>query len=65
MTDPVASPCVRICCLDDENVCLGCGRTLDDIRRWSQMSDTEKRATNEHAHARCARRQARFTETAR
>ena len=43
-----ASPCVRICELDDaiEN-CLGCGRTLEEIRHWRRMTDDEKRAVNE------------------
>ncbi len=29
------SPCVRHCCLDDKDICIGCGRTLDEICRWS------------------------------
>ena len=29
--DPLASPCVRNCCLDEDNVCMGCGRSLDEI----------------------------------
>lgn len=62
MTDSVTSPCVRICCLDDDNICLGCGRTLDEIRRWSQMTDAEKCAVNKQARARCATRQARFPD---
>ena len=23
-------------------LCLGCGRTLDEIARWSQMTDAER-----------------------
>lgn len=30
-----ASPCVSICTLDDENICVGCHRTLDEITHWS------------------------------
>jgi predicted Fe-S protein YdhL (DUF1289 family) len=33
-TDAPASPCVRNCCLDDDDVCLGCGRKLDEILAW-------------------------------
>lgn len=29
-----ASPCVRSCCLDDNDICLGCGRRLDEILGW-------------------------------
>ncbi|MEE2729449.1 MAG: DUF1289 domain-containing protein [Pseudomonadota bacterium] len=36
------SPCVRNCCLDQEDVCLGCGRTLEEIRNWSQYSAQER-----------------------
>ena len=34
----VASPCVRNCCLDDRDVCLGCHRTLAQILRFSRQS---------------------------
>ncbi|WP_445947107.1 DUF1289 domain-containing protein [Shewanella sp.] len=37
------SPCVRQCCLDAQDVCLGCHRTLDDILNWHRLSDTEKK----------------------
>jgi len=33
-----ASPCVSICTLDDDQVCLGCSRTLDEITHWSSYS---------------------------
>ncbi|MEM8984655.1 MAG: DUF1289 domain-containing protein [Pseudomonadota bacterium] len=36
------SPCVRICTLDDNNICLGCGRTLDEITSWSRLSTAER-----------------------
>lgn len=42
--DPLASPCVRNCCLDEANVCMGCGRTLEEIVRWSTTDDTDKAA---------------------
>ena len=64
MTEAFPSPCVRICCLDDNDVCLGCGRTLDEIRRWSEMSDAQKRLTVEQAAERQAVRQRRFQDIA-
>ena len=36
------SPCIRHCTLDDRNVCVGCGRTIDEIIRWQQMDDEER-----------------------
>ncbi|PCJ45261.1 MAG: DUF1289 domain-containing protein [Gammaproteobacteria bacterium] len=38
----VRSPCVSNCCLDGDDVCLGCFRTLDDILVWSESSDSQR-----------------------
>jgi uncharacterized protein len=42
-TQLIVSPCIRMCCLDDQEVCLGCFRSLDEIRNW-QASDNAIRA---------------------
>ncbi len=40
---PASTPCVQICVLDPESrLCLGCGRTIDEIARWSAMSEAER-----------------------
>ena len=37
------SPCVNVCVLDTaRGICRGCGRTLDEIARWSGMSDAQR-----------------------
>jgi len=36
------SPCVRNCTLNEQDVCLGCGRSLDDIKAWTKMSEPDK-----------------------
>lgn len=41
-SSPVASPCVRRCTLDQGDVCVGCGRTLEDIRQWREMTEAER-----------------------
>jgi predicted Fe-S protein YdhL (DUF1289 family) len=38
----IDSPCVRNCCLDDTDVCIGCYRTLDEIKAWLSLPDAEK-----------------------
>jgi len=39
----VKSPCINVCQMDPQRrVCIGCERTLDEIARWAQMSDTER-----------------------
>ena len=38
------SPCVKICTVDARSgLCLGCGRTIDEIARWTAMSAGERR----------------------
>jgi predicted Fe-S protein YdhL (DUF1289 family) len=38
----VASPCVNICRLDAQNLCIGCRRTLSEIAEWSHASDARR-----------------------
>jgi predicted Fe-S protein YdhL (DUF1289 family) len=39
----IESPCNRLCTLDPASGrCLGCGRSLDEITRWTQMTDAER-----------------------
>jgi predicted Fe-S protein YdhL (DUF1289 family) len=39
----IESPCIEICTLDARSgLCLGCGRTVEEIVRWTAMSDAER-----------------------
>lgn len=38
----IASPCVGICQLDQQKLCIGCQRDVDEIRNWMIMSKQEK-----------------------
>ncbi|MEO0382438.1 MAG: DUF1289 domain-containing protein [Pseudomonadota bacterium] len=39
----VLSPCIQICRIDPLlQLCLGCGRTMDEIGRWSKLSDSQR-----------------------
>ena len=41
----IETPCVNICRMDDANhYCIGCFRTLEEIKGWSQMTDAERAA---------------------
>ncbi|KAA1171197.1 DUF1289 domain-containing protein [Marinobacter salinexigens] len=42
-SDKVRSPCVSVCALDENDVCIGCHRTGDEILRWTQMTNDERR----------------------
>jgi len=48
----VASPCVSICALDDEDICVGCHRTGNEITEWGAMDNEQKRAVMEKVHER-------------
>ena len=48
----VPSPCVSICALDVNDVCVGCHRTGDKISRWWGMDNTEKKKILELAKER-------------
>lgn len=39
----VRSPCVHVCALDEQDICLGCQRTADEITRWGRMDNAERR----------------------
>lgn len=42
MEPVIESPCVRNCCLNDEDICLGCFRSLQEITRWGTLDDHGK-----------------------
>ncbi|HYR35184.1 MAG TPA: DUF1289 domain-containing protein [Burkholderiales bacterium] len=43
--ETLKSPCIQVCQMDPQRgLCLGCGRTLDEIARWSAMSEAEREA---------------------
>lgn len=37
------TPCIAVCKIDiTTDLCMGCGRTKDEITRWSKMTDEER-----------------------
>jgi hypothetical protein len=32
-----------VCALDEQDICLGCQRTADEITRWGRMDNAERR----------------------
>lgn len=39
------SPCIGVCKIDDEGFCMGCVRTIDEIRNWSIMLPEQRNNT--------------------
>lgn len=38
----IESPCIRKCCLDDNDICIGCLRHIDEILIWGKATNKEK-----------------------
>ncbi|MBK6509255.1 MAG: DUF1289 domain-containing protein [Haliea sp.] len=36
------SPCISICVLDDDDICMGCYRSAQEITDWFMASDEQK-----------------------
>jgi uncharacterized protein len=39
----VPSPCIDICRLDAQGLCVGCRRTIDEIVEWPRASEARRR----------------------
>lgn len=38
----ISSPCIGVCTLGPNSICIGCLRTSDEIGNWLDLSDTER-----------------------
>ncbi len=38
----IRSPCIRGCCLDQQDICLGCFRSLDEILQWLTSNEQQR-----------------------
>jgi len=57
------TPCINICTLDRASgLCLGCGRTVEEIARWSTMGEAERKRIMTELAARKASRPATVAE---
>jgi uncharacterized protein len=36
------SPCIRNCCLDDDDICLGCYRSIAEIIQWGTVNNQQR-----------------------
>lgn len=41
-SENVASPCISQCCLNDDDICVGCYRALDEITGWHSATNQRK-----------------------
>jgi len=40
---PIPSPCIGHCCLGDDDICLGCFRSLEELRLWRDLDNHVKK----------------------
>ncbi len=40
---PILTPCIGICTLNDQGYCEGCFRSGDEIAQWGVMSPAQRR----------------------
>lgn len=52
MAATIPSPCVSICSMNRDELCIGCYRTSREIREWLLMEDDERLDVIEKAHER-------------
>jgi predicted Fe-S protein YdhL (DUF1289 family) len=52
MSETVKSPCISVCALNDDGVCIGCWRNVHEIAEWTQLGDQQKREVIRTAHQR-------------
>lgn len=45
MSQPVSTPCIKVCAVSGQTgLCIGCGRSLNEIARWANLSEAERQA---------------------
>lgn len=63
MPDNIDSPCIRNCCLDDHDICLGCFRSLQEIRDWSLAAAQDRNRILLNAEKRREERELKMNES--
>ena len=48
----VQSPCINICRLNADKICIGCGRTAGEVGEWLGASDLRRLAIRRAANVR-------------
>ena len=60
LKEAMESPCVRMCTLDDDDICIGCGRSLEEIKQWTTYTPFERTGKLIICQQRRARRRVKY-----
>lgn len=41
-TATIASPCIGLCQLDEQDICIGCYRSVTEIIEWASLNPEQK-----------------------
>lgn len=52
LAELLPSPCVRNCCLDEKDICLGCFRHIDEIIGWQSFEQNKREIVIQHCKKR-------------
>lgn len=44
MSEVVRSPCISVCALNADDICMGCYRSAHEITEWSRFDNEQKQA---------------------
>ena len=50
--EEIRSPCISVCVLDDNDICMGCFRSAEEVTDWFMAGEEEKRAIMERVATR-------------
>jgi len=48
MADPIETPCITICAVE-KGICVGCGRTVEEVTKWLDYTDHERKSVMERS----------------
>jgi len=62
----ISTPCIKVCVVDPLSaLCIGCGRTVEEIARWGAMSEAERLAVMAGLEARLVQARSRGRRSGR
>jgi len=41
--EQVKSPCIGICACNEDDICIGCGRTKNEVANWIYLTEEHKK----------------------
>lgn len=54
INNKIQNPCIHVCTKDEKGICLGCYRSMEEIRAWYKYSDKQKLKVLDNALSRRA-----------